>query len=227
MNSITLEQSLGEQKEIFYFHAEGKRNMKQTIELVKARAVALDLQKVVIFTGDGDGAFLLKEAVQGTNITVLAVTFPYRATFRPEGKDGHSQEKIIPKTSNADVRQKFLEKGIPLIQGVMPLWEIVLPGTVESKVKVIHSTFSLISGGFPLCVQAVLMSCDAGNVEPGEEVISMSADTAIVARAANTRWMFHPERGLEIREIICMPRYCTIFRSGMYRGKSGDVKEEG
>ncbi len=108
----------------------------------------------------------------------------------------------------------------------MPLWEIVLPGTVESKVKIIQATLSLISGGLPLCVQAVLMACDAGHVEPGEEVISMSADTAIVARAAQTRWLFHPERGLEIREIICMPRYCNISRPGTSRKELGKIKEE-
>lgn len=226
MRSNTLEQPLGEQKEIFYFQAEGKRNLKRTIELVKARAVTLNLKKIVVFTGDGDGAFLLNEAVQDSSITVLAVTFPYKATFRPEKKDEPNREKIIPKTSEADVRQKFLEKGIPLIQGVMPLWEIVLPGTVESKVKIIQATLSLISGGLPLCVQAVLMACDAGHVEPGEEVISMSADTAIVARAAQTRWLFHPERGLEIREIICMPRYCNISRPGTSRKELGKIKEE-
>jgi len=225
MNSNFLDQSLGEQKEIFYFKTEGKRNMKQTIVLVKARAVALNIKKIVVFTGDGDGAFLLDEAVQDTDISVLAVTFPYKVTFRPE-KDELRREKNIPKTSETSVRQRFREKGIPLIQGVMPLWEIVLPGTVESKVKVIQSTLSLISGGLSLCVQAILMACDSGHIEPGEEVISMSADTAIVARAAQTRLLFHPERGLEIREIICMPRYCTISRPGISRGELGEIKKE-
>lgn len=224
MNPNNHNQPLGEQKEIFYFQTEGKHNMKQTIDLVKVRAVALNLKKIIIFTGDGEGAFLLNEAVQENNIKVLAVTFPYKTTFRIKDKLG--QEKIIPKTSEADVRQRLLEKGIPLIQGVMPLWEIVLPGTVESKVKVIQATLSLISGGLPLCVQAILMACDAGYVEPGEEVISMSADTAIVARAAQTRWLFHPERGLEIREIICMPRYCNISRPGTSRKELGEIKEE-
>lgn len=41
-----------------------------------------------------------------------------------------------------------------------------------------------------------------------EEVIAMSADTAIVAKGSSVAWMFHPEKGMKICEIICMPRVC-------------------
>lgn len=49
------------------------------------------------------------------------------------------------------------------------------------------------------------MGCDSGCAEPGEEVIAMSADTAIVATACQKRWLFHPEKGMRIKEILCKP----------------------
>ncbi len=54
------------------------------------------------------------------------------------------------------------------------------------------------------------MSCDSGYLEQEEEVISMSADTAIVATACKKQWLFHPNHGLEIKEIICKPRRLSL-----------------
>lgn len=56
------------------------------------------------------------------------------------------------------------------------------------------------------------MSCDSGYVEQDEEVIAMSSDTAIVASASKKQWLFHPNHGLEIKEIICKPKKFTITR---------------
>jgi len=61
--------------------------------------------------------------------------------------------------------------------------------------------------------KAILMAVDGGHIDPGETVIAMSADTAIVARSSLSTWLFHPTEGLEINEIICKPSKFTITHS--------------
>jgi len=60
-----------------------------------------------------------------------------------------------------------------------------------------------------LCVQAVTLACDAGYLEQGEHVISMTSDTAILAMATVTRKMLSE---LVVREILCKPVILTIGR---------------
>ena len=61
-----------------------------------------------------------------------------------------------------------------------------------------------------LCVQAVVLACDAGAVGLGEHVIAMTSDTAILVQAAPTTRML---RELVIREILCKPAILSIGRN--------------
>ena len=65
--------------------------------------------------------------------------------------------------------------------------------------------FGVLGGGFSLCVQAVLVACDAGAVDAGERVVSMSADTSIVALASRTETFLSAHQGLIVEHIICRP----------------------
>ncbi len=67
-----------------------------------------------------------------------------------------------------------------------------------------------------LCVEAVIMAFEEGAIDEDEEVISCSADTAIVASGSFKRLMFSPFEGMEIKEIICKPRNLTMTRKGKY-----------
>ena len=89
----------------------------------------------------------------------------------------------MPKTSLQEIREEFNRLGIRLVQGVMPLQDIIIPNAKDVKNQTIHYTLSLISGGLRLCIQAILMAVDGGPIDPGETVIALSADTAIVARS--------------------------------------------
>ena len=60
-----------------------------------------------------------------------------------------------------------------------------------------------------LCVQAVVMACDAGEVARSEHVIALTSDTAILAQAAPTRYMLTE---FAVREILCKPAIYTIGR---------------
>ncbi len=203
---------LGESKNIFYFSEEGIKNLEKTIELVHERALDLGLKKVLIFTANGDGAFAAHEKFNKDNIRILAVTFPYKKEFKITNTDGE-KNTIIPQTSMQKIKNMLSEKEIDLIQGVMPFEDILLPGVKDTKIQTLNYTLSLLSGGTRLCIQSVLMACDSGYIDPGEYVISMSADTAMVLRACRTEWLFHPKYGLEISEIICKPSKFTIIHN--------------
>ena len=58
-----------------------------------------------------------------------------------------------------------------------------------------------------LCVQAVLMACDAGAIPIGEHVIACTSDTAILARATCTTKLL---RDFIVREILCKPAVFDI-----------------
>lgn len=201
---------LGESKSIFYFSNEGRINLEKTVELVINRAKELSIKHIIVFTANGDGAFLLKESLTDDNsINIYAATFPYKQAFMKRGEDGNETE-IVPGTSNSKIRVALKKQKITLVQGVMPLQDIIIPGAVDVKTQAINYTLSLVSGGMKLCVQSILMATDGGHIEPGENVIAMSADTAIVATSCISTWLFHPQHGLEIHEIICKPNHFTI-----------------
>lgn len=201
--------SLGVSKPIFYYHSEGKVNLPKTIELVVDRAKENGINHIIVFTADGEGAFSLKEALGNAEINIYAATFPYKQVFHAKNSDGE-KINVIPGTSSQEVREKLNQLGIKLVQGVMPLQDIIIPNAKDVKNETIHYTLSLVSGGLRLCIQAILMAVDGGYIEPGETVIAMSADTAIVARSSLSTWLFHPMEGLEINEIICKPSRLTI-----------------
>lgn len=201
--------NLGISKSIFYYHAEGKINLTETVKLVVDRAKETGIKHIIVFTADGEGAFLLKEMLGHSDVNVYAATFPYKQIFRNKDANGNIIEEFAG-TSLQKVREKLAQAGIKLVQGVMPLQDIIIPNAKDVKNETIHYTLSLISGGLRLCIQAILMAVDGGHIEPGETVIAMSADTAIVARSSLSTWLFHPTEGLEINEIICKPSKLTI-----------------
>lgn len=205
--------SLGVSKTIFYFTSEGRKNLPKTVELVGERAKELSIKDIIVFTADGDGAFLLREKLANKKtFKIHAATFPYKQVFARKDGEGNQQE-FFAQTSSKEIRKRFKTDGINLIQGVMPLQDIIIPSAKDTKIEAINYTLSLISGGMRLCVQAILMAADGGHIEPGDGVIAMSADTAIVARSCLSKWLFHPAHGLEIQEIICKPNCFSITHS--------------
>jgi len=199
-------QTLGEARKVFYFDSEGRENLDKTLELVLARIAEQDIEKVVVFTRDGEAAVEL--AKRTIEVPVIAVTFPYKQRFL----DSSGESEITPPTSNPDVVEKIRRSGIRLVRGTMPFQSILIPYVSDPKLEGIIQTLKLFGGGLSLCVQAILMATDAGDVEPGQTVIGMSADTAIVATGALSHWLFHPYEGMEIREIICKPKVLTVSR---------------
>ncbi|MGE5590125.1 MAG: hypothetical protein ACM3ZA_05855 [Bacillota bacterium] len=202
----------------FYFEDEGRHHMKKAAQLAAKRGKDLAIKHFVVFTRDGEGAVLLKDLLQPSDASVVAVTFPYKHPLFVPDESGEYRD-LIPETSVPKTVKYLTDRGIELVRGTAPFTEgFFIPGVRDPKLEGIRYALQLFSSGLHLCVQAVAMATDAGAIEPGDEVIAMSADTAIVARASSSRYVFHPTEGMEIREIICKPRQLTL-RDGERRGR--------
>jgi len=162
--------------------------------------------KVFVFAATKQSVYDLYESLKDYECKVYAVSFPYKEEFIINKGEGQ-EEEYIPETSRENVREEFANKNIVLIQGCMPFDEIILPGVYDAKIRTLTSTLSMISKGLVLCIQAVLMASDSGYAEPGEDVIAMAADTAVIVKSCQKKWLFHPEKGLKIKEILCKPLF--------------------
>ncbi len=206
-----MKDNLGYTKTTFYYYTEGRINLDRTVELVNKCLTQTGIKKAIVFTANGEGAYKLKHLIKRKNVEIIAVTFPFKKPFYTKDKEGNKKE-FYADTSNKELCDSIRQDGIILVQGVMPLQDIPIPGALHSdtKIQTINSTLSLFSGGLKLCVEAILMATDAGYIEQGEEVIAFSADTAIIATGCRKEWLFHPKEGLEIKEFICKPRDLSI-----------------
>lgn len=164
-------------------------------------------------TISNQGPIILKNLLtESDQLKILAVSFPNKKPFYMKNENGET-ETFYAATSEEETKELFRENNIPLIQGVMPFEEIIIPGVRDSNLKTVKETLSLISGGLQLCIQAILMATDSGYLDEGEKVVAMTADTSIVASGAFSQYLFHPKRGLEISEIISKPKGFTITRT--------------
>ncbi len=175
-----------------YFLAEGKTNLTECIRLSFNRAVETGIEKIVIFTVNGEGLeiacrhFLKESRFKG--IRVIGVSFPYGSV--------PSAALEVP-----EERQKLLDEfGIPLLRGSSPIDDGPLPGNRPHNI--VRKTLEIFSGGMALCVWGILVACDTGVVPSGEHVVSCGADTSIVAKASTSAQLLS---SFAIREIVCKP----------------------
>jgi hypothetical protein len=194
---------------ITYFPSEGRSHLDECLRLAFASARKHDLKKLVIFTARGEGLKLALN-LQGADeslrdISLVGVTFPCGKSFTDSDRSPLAVE------IDAVDRKYFREKGVAIVTANMPLDPIRAKfkehGVLGQDSGLIANALGVFGGGMTLCVQAILMACDAGEIEIGEHVVAMSADTAIVARAAPTAQLLTE---LIVREIICKPVFLTI-----------------
>jgi hypothetical protein len=195
---------------ITYFLQEGRDNLSECLKIAFQAAKQQHVDKIVIFTARGEGVQLalanfcsLEEYQQ---IKLVAVTFPQAKAFSSEGKP--LEVRI------SDEAEKIMkERNIPLVRAHLPFDPIVPPfpdrGVLAQDLSLVESALNIFGGSMSLCVQAVVLACDAGAIGLGEHVIAMTSDTAILVQAAPTARML---RELVIREVLCKPAILSIGR---------------
>ena len=192
---------------IRYFPEESGQNLTATLEVVADRWRDSSPRLAIIsFSSGGTSMLELRERL-GSEARLIVVTYPHKHPFRNEDGD-----VFYAPTSESSTIERLQKTSISVVKGTRPFEDIIHPRASSVKHLAIRETLKMISGGMELCCEAVMMACAAGEVEQGDEVISFSADTAIVGVAALPSMMFHPGFGFEVREILCKPRVLTETR---------------
>lgn len=185
------------------YKSEGRENIGATIQNVAKAANVFDVGTIVIFAASAENVLKLRDLVDDSR-DVVAVTFPagYSALV-----DDQPQYIGMP---SQDDRRRLQEANVSLVQGIMPFHALGIPNSHE--VRVALQTLGLFGGGLQLCVQAILMGCDAGVIPIGDRCIAMSADTAIVAHTESAFRFFSDTSRFSIEHIICKPIAYAITR---------------
>ena len=187
-------------KSITYFEKPGEINTLAVIEAVKTRALELDIREVVIASTTGKTGAAMAEALQDTDIKIIVVTHQYGTT--EEGKwDMESQ--YVSRLNEMDVEivsQSHLFSGVE---------KSLSKGTGgASRIEIVADVLRKLFGkGFKVAIEVLLMAADSGALSMEGEVIAVGgtangADVACVIKPAHSNNFY----GLQIREVICMPR---------------------
>jgi len=201
---------------VTYFLQEGRDNLSECLQTAFRAARNHSIEKMIIFTARGEGVVRALDDFctqpKFADVRLVAVTFPVGQPFKDA--EGNSIDYEI----KDEVKERFRKHSIPLIRAHMPFDPIFSQhgdrGVLGHDLSLVESALNAFGGSMSLCIQAVMIACDAGVVGWGEHVIAMTSDTAILAQAAPTRRMLSD---LAVREILCKP---VIYSRG--RGEKAD-----
>jgi len=221
-----------DEKWIRYFERPGPVNTRETLECCRRRAAELGLERVVIASLRGESASLALEVFDGTDLKIVAVTIPPGAFWVVDSLENDIWRDIGEfRAQRAEWKKAGLERvrmdmdeetssrlagaGVTVVRGTIPFYGIGTSLSARFKGMNYEQYFTealrLLSGGTIVCVEVALMAADAGAIPLNEEVVvaagtSMGLDTALVMRPSTSLTFTDPEVGLEIREVIAIPR---------------------
>ena len=193
-----------------YFDGEGRDFMEPCLRHTFKWCDEHGVGKVVIFTGTGEGPMFAARNLlpDYESITAVAVTPPAGRLYV---RDPTKAERELVRSGVPPRIQQFLQAfGVPVISANLPFKR--MEGDQASPWPQVERAYGVLGGGFSLCVQAVLVACDAGRVAVGERVAAATADTAIVAIASRTETFLSPTEGLLVEHILCRPSRYTISK---------------
>jgi hypothetical protein len=178
------------EEKIVYFEKPGKENTMNVIQLIKERAQARGVRRIVLASTRGDTARIAAASFEDTGFHLIVI--PWQFGFR--------DTQPFPQELVAELQKK----GHQVHFGTMLFHTEDLYGTRTPQVMA--NLLRTFSQGIKVCVEILMMACDGGCVEIGEKVIAVAgtgagADTAVVATASTSNRIM----GLRIHEIICKP----------------------
>ena len=167
----------------------------------KVYAEENDIEYIVIFAKGIKNVLNLNNLLKGSCIRLLVTTFPSNQVLYLENEEGVIEEEH-PEILNQDSLDILRVEQIKLISSTLPLEPIIIPGLQNNPYESINKTLDIFGDGVSIAVQSVLMSTDTGNIKPSTRVLSLTAGLAIDTEATNSRFLFHPTKGLKIQHII-------------------------
>ncbi len=188
------------EKTITYFEKPGEKNTPALVEAVKTRALELGIKEVVVTSTTGKTGVAMAEALKDTDIKIIVVTHQYGTT--EEGKWDMESQYV----------SRLNEMGVEIVSqshmfsGVEKSLSRDTGGI--SRIEIVADVLRKLFGkGFKVAVEVVLMAADSGALTMENEVIAIGgtaygADVACVIKPAHSNNFY----GLQIKEIVCMPR---------------------
>ncbi|MBA7689204.1 hypothetical protein ES703_97708 [subsurface metagenome] len=178
------------EEKIVYFETAGKENTPEVLRLVKERAQARGITKIVLASTRGDTARAAVDAFAGSDIRLVVI--PHQFGF---GERQRFPQELVSELEKKGHRVHFST----MLFHTEDLYGVRAPRLMATLLRVFCQ-------GIKVCVEIILMACDGGLIEHGEKVIAVAgtgagADTAVVATSAPSPRL--PD--LHIHEIICKP----------------------
>jgi hypothetical protein len=199
-------------KKIRYFSEPGPENSEALVEAVKERVKELGIRFVVVASDSGRTALRVAEALSDLAVKVVCVTAyaGVRLAWPQGGKwpsvTGDTRSKLESLRVKIVEETPWIFKGVTFdaqfLRRAAPSWAI-------------HEFVSRTMGfGFKTSLEVALIAAEAGAVSADEEIVAIAGtgwlgggpDCAIVVRPSVVPRATDVERGLEVREIIAMPR---------------------
>jgi hypothetical protein len=199
-------------KKTRYFSEPGPQNKEALVEAVKDRIKELRVRFVVVASDSGSTALQVAEALSGMAVKVVCVT-AYAGVRRAWPQWGKWP------SITGDTRRKLEALGVKIVEETPWIFKGVTFDAQFLKRSapswIIHEFVCRTMGyGFKTSLEVALIAAEAGAVPVDEEVVTIAgtgwlgggADCAILVRPSVVPRMTDVEKGLEVREIIAMPR---------------------
>jgi len=177
-------------EEIVYFEESGEKNTGDVLRLVKERASARRIEKVILASTRGNTARLAMEAFANTDIKLIVIPWQF----------GFADTQPF----SMELAAELQAKGHRVHFGSMLFHTEDFYGSRAPRAMA--NILRVFCQGIKVCTEILLMAADGGLVATGEKVIAVAgtgsgADTAVLAVAAPSTKLakFH------ISEIICKP----------------------
>ncbi len=179
------------EEKIVYFEKKGEVNTPQVLDLVKERAKARGISKIVVASTKGATARAAVTVFKGSGIQLVVV--PWQFNFM-EAAQPFPRELV----AELEAQGHLVHFGTMLFH-TEHLYGNKAPETMANLLRIFGQ-------GTKVCVEIVMMACDGGCIGMGEKVIVVAgsgsgADTALVATAAPSTKIAK----LRVHEIICKP----------------------
>lgn len=200
------------EKKIIYFDEPGPQNTNVVIDAVKERLRDLGIKYVVVASESGKTALKVAKALKGFDVSIICIS-GYAGIRKVEGRPwpdikGRTKEEL----ENLGV--KILNE-TPWIFKSSAIDYQFLGETSPSCI--VHKVLSRLMGyGFKTAIEITLLAAEAGAIPIDEEVIAVAgtgwlgggADCAIVVKPSilPDAFFISIEKGIEVREIIAIPR---------------------
>ncbi|MEM3549914.1 MAG: pyruvate kinase alpha/beta domain-containing protein [Candidatus Bathyarchaeia archaeon] len=200
------------EKRILYFDEPGLQNTEVVIQAVKERLKDSKIKYVVVASESGNTALKVAKALKNSNVRIVCVS-GYAGIRKTEGRPWPDiRGEVKEELDNLNV--KIIDE-TPWIFRSSAIDYHFLGEAAPSTIM--HKILSRLMGyGFKTAIEITLLAAEAGAIPTDEEVIAIAgtgwlgggADCAIIIRPSvlPDAWFIDVEKGIEVREIIAMPR---------------------